>query len=295
MRKVLVLILILTFVTEAKSQIEINNYKYVVIPLQYEFLENKDSYRLNTLTRVLFKQEGFSTYFTEEELPQDLSEDKCLALYPDVIKVGGGPFKKKVQIIIKDCYGKTILESDIGDSSENNHQKAYNEALRKAFKSIEKLNYSYQPKVSSDNSETEINTTIEEVSTTINNINEEEEGVANIPKTKTETEDKSIDIKNPKQVIQEDLHQERYPLLQIAQSQTPVVYSAKKVDKGYDIYSTTLKTYKFTMYATILNGVFIFQNDEVSGNIVKRENGSWVMEYLKEGKYTIEPIKLNFQ
>ena len=75
-----------------------------------------------------------------------------MALYPDVKKVGGGPFKKKVQIIIKDCKGNVVLESDIGDSKENNHQKAYNEALRKAFKSVERLNYTYKPEIKEENS-----------------------------------------------------------------------------------------------------------------------------------------------
>lgn len=145
MKRILLLCVLMTFLYQTKAQTNLNAYKYAVVPLQYEFLKGKDTYRLNTLTRVLFKSEGFKTYFTEEQLPEDLFKDRCLALYPDVKKVGGGPFKKKVQIIIKDCSGNIIHESEIGDSKENNHQKAYNEALRKAFKSIEKLNYNYKP------------------------------------------------------------------------------------------------------------------------------------------------------
>ena len=102
MKKILIVIAILAFVFKSEAQIEVNNYKYVVIPLQYEFLKGKDVYRLNTLTRVLFKGEGFEAYFNEEQLPEDLFKDRCLVLYPDVKKLSGGFFKKKIQIIIKD-------------------------------------------------------------------------------------------------------------------------------------------------------------------------------------------------
>ena len=146
MKKLLLLSFVLAFMFKSESQSDLNNYKYAVVPLQYEFFKGKDVYRLNTLTRALFKEQGFSTYFTEQELPEDLFKDRCLALYPNVIKVKGGLFKRKVQIIIKDCTGNIIHESDIGDSGENNHQKAYHEALRKAFKSVERLKYKYTPK-----------------------------------------------------------------------------------------------------------------------------------------------------
>ncbi|WP_439153029.1 hypothetical protein [Winogradskyella sp.] len=145
MKKLLLLSIIFCFSIKINSQADLNQYKYAVIPLQYEFLKGKDKYRLNTLARVLFKGEGFGTFFTEEQLPDDLFKDRCLAIYPDVKKVKGGFFKTKLQIIIKDCNGRVLLESMVGESKENNHQLAHNMALREAFQSIERLNYEYKP------------------------------------------------------------------------------------------------------------------------------------------------------
>ncbi|WP_412561525.1 hypothetical protein [Winogradskyella sp. MIT101101] len=146
MKKILILCILITFAFKSEAQTDINNYKYIVIPLQYEFLKGKDTYRLNTVTRVLFKGEGFDVYFNEEQLPEDLFNDRCKALYADVKEVKGGFRKTKLEIILKDCNGKLVLKSDVGQSGENNHEKRHREALADAFKSIEKLNYSYKPK-----------------------------------------------------------------------------------------------------------------------------------------------------
>ena len=67
-----------------------NNYKYIIVPQQYEFSTEKDQYRINTLTRVLFKGEGFIVYYDLEDLPEDLREDNCLGLYLDLKKIKGG-------------------------------------------------------------------------------------------------------------------------------------------------------------------------------------------------------------
>lgn len=146
MKKLFLLIIIICFIPKGNSQSEIHNYKYVVVPLQYDFLKGKNVYRLNTLTKYLFKQEGFEAYFTEEELPQDLFHDRCLAMYADVKEVRGGFRKRKLEIILKDCYGNIIMKSEVGDSTLNNHQNAHHEALREAFVSIKMMDYEYKPK-----------------------------------------------------------------------------------------------------------------------------------------------------
>lgn len=127
------------------SQNSINNYKYVVVPMQFDFVKGKDRYRLNTLTRHLFKQEGFDVYFDEQELPEDLFKNRCLAMYADVKKVKSF-LTVKTQIELKDCYGKIITVSEVGKTKEKEYSKAYNITIRKAFESIKFLNYEYQPK-----------------------------------------------------------------------------------------------------------------------------------------------------
>ena len=146
MKKILILCLIIFTCHNVWSQSTVNAYKYVVVPLQYDFLKGQNVHRLNTLTKVLFKQHGFDVHFEKSDLPQDLFEDRCLAMYADVHKVRGGFRKTRLEITLKDCHGELIFTSEMGQSGENNHEKRHQIALRESFKSIKKLNYKYQPK-----------------------------------------------------------------------------------------------------------------------------------------------------
>jgi hypothetical protein len=110
--------------------------KYVVVPIQFDFLSQQDQYRANTLLRYLFKEKGYTAFFDTEELPEDLFEDRCKAIYANATKVKGFLITK-IQIDLKDCRGNTIAMSEIGDSKEKEYKKAYHNAIRAAFNSID--------------------------------------------------------------------------------------------------------------------------------------------------------------
>ena len=143
-RRVYIVVLCLVALIKVNAQNDINDYKYMIVPMKFDFLKGKDKYRTSTLTRFLFKNEGFEVYFDEQELPPDLFKDRCLALYADVTKLSG-LLKRKLQIELKDCYGNQIFLSDIGESKTKEYNKAYPEAIRDAFKSFTFLNYKYNP------------------------------------------------------------------------------------------------------------------------------------------------------
>lgn len=144
-KKLTVLILFLSIGFTAIAQKEINNYKYVIVPLKYDFLNEKDQYRLNTLTRHLFKQKGFVTFFDEEQFPEELNKDRCKALFANVENAKGGLFATKVDITLKDCFGKEVFRTETGSSRKKDFKEAYVEAVREAFSSIEVMDYEYQP------------------------------------------------------------------------------------------------------------------------------------------------------
>jgi hypothetical protein len=144
-KKLAVLILFLSIGFTAIAQKDINNYKYVIVPLKYDFLNEKDQYRLNTLTRHLFKQKGFVTFFDEEQFPEELNKDRCKALFANVENAKGGLFATKVDITLKDCFGKEVFRTETGSSRKKDFKEAYVEAVREAFSSIEVMDYKYQP------------------------------------------------------------------------------------------------------------------------------------------------------
>ncbi|WP_296316936.1 hypothetical protein [Winogradskyella sp. UBA3174] len=151
MKKLIILSLVLCFSFQVESQVsngsEINNYKYVVVPLKFSFLKGENTYRLNTLTKYLFKQNNFSAFYDKEKLPEDLFKDRCLAIYSDVEDVKGGFKKTKLQVTFTDCYGNLIFTSDVGSSGENKHEVAHQEALRDAFSTFAIKTYKYSPRI----------------------------------------------------------------------------------------------------------------------------------------------------
>lgn len=144
-KKIALLIFFLSIGFASIAQKNINNYKYVIIPLKYDFLNENNQYRVNTLTRYLFKQKGFEAFFDEEEFPEELNKDRCKALFADVEKAKGGLFSTKVDIVLKDCFGKEVYRTETGSSREKDFKNAYNEAIKNAFSSIENMDYQYQP------------------------------------------------------------------------------------------------------------------------------------------------------
>jgi hypothetical protein len=117
--------------------------KYVVVPIQFDFLKGQDQFRANTLLRYLFRENGYQAFFDVEKLPEDLFQDRCKAIYSDVKKISGG-LNVKVQIEIRDCRGELLFLSDIGKSKEKDLNKAYKIAIEAAFESFKSVNVSSQ-------------------------------------------------------------------------------------------------------------------------------------------------------
>jgi len=123
----------------------INDYKYVVVPKKFEWLNEENKYNLNSLTKMIFDKQGFQTYYSSDKLPDELALDKCKALYGEVLNESG-ILRTNIVIVLKDCFGTVVFKSQEGRSKEKNYQKAYYEALREASQSVSQLNYKYSGK-----------------------------------------------------------------------------------------------------------------------------------------------------
>ena len=143
MQKKLIVLFLLTFYTLAGfAQSEVDNYKYVVIPRTYDFLKIPDKYKLNSLTKFLFEKYGFTAYWEDESFPADLISDPCLGLKANVVNESN-LFTSKLKVTLTNCSGNVIFTSELGKSKEKDFKKSYHEALRRAFSSVQKLNYQY--------------------------------------------------------------------------------------------------------------------------------------------------------
>ena len=140
MKKALFLILFLA--TSLGFSQSLNDYKYAIVPSKFEFLKEKDQFRLNTLTKLLMEKYGFITYYDSDVLPNEVVESNCNKVYVDV-KSNGNLFVTKLTVVLKDCKNAVVYTSTEGRSREKELQVAYNQALREAFSSFDKLEYKY--------------------------------------------------------------------------------------------------------------------------------------------------------
>lgn len=137
-------LLLLLAVNVLWGQKTIHQYKYVMVPSKFAFLDQNDQYRLNTLTKLLLEKYGFKAYLDNEELPAGLLDSGCEKLYADVIS-SGNFIRTKLQVVLKDCKKKVVYQTEIGTSKEKEYKTAYTQALRAAFTSFDDLQYHDAP------------------------------------------------------------------------------------------------------------------------------------------------------
>ncbi|ANH60166.1 hypothetical protein [Dokdonia donghaensis] len=122
----------------------VNDYKYVIVPEEFDFLKSPDQYQVNSLTKFLFNKYGFEAYLKRDEKPFDNLTDPCKILYADV--KGRATFiKTTLEVVLKDCNDQVIFKTSEGTSKDKEYKRAYHNALREAFYDIEALQYSYNP------------------------------------------------------------------------------------------------------------------------------------------------------
>ncbi|MCH3880850.1 MULTISPECIES: hypothetical protein [Tenacibaculum] len=143
-KKIIYLIFLFLAINAFSQEKSINNYKYIIIPTQFEWLSSPDKHQVNSLTKFLFKKYGFTAFLSDEKLPSDLSINRCLALTANV-KNSSKMLSIANFIELKDCSNNVIFTSIEGKSKSKDYKKAYQEAIRNAFVSVKNLNYNYQP------------------------------------------------------------------------------------------------------------------------------------------------------
>ena len=143
MKFLLSLLLTISMGSSMISQ-SVNDYKYVIIPEKFDFLNEKDQYQMNSLTKFLFNKYGFEAYIAKSDnLPLDYTRNGCNALYADIVEVSG-MLRTKLLVKLLDCNDAVVFISEEGSSKLKEYKKSYHEALRRAFESIDDLNYSYK-------------------------------------------------------------------------------------------------------------------------------------------------------
>ncbi len=143
MKKILLIFAFLTLSVNAQEKL--NNYKYVVIPSQFDFQKEANQYNLNKLLQLKFKQLGFDAYLDTDVLPREVKTNSCSYLKP-VLVSESNMFKTKIKLQVLDCDATMLFETQEGNSSSKSYKTSYNEALRNALKSFGNYRLQYVEK-----------------------------------------------------------------------------------------------------------------------------------------------------
>jgi hypothetical protein len=242
------------------AQNSINNYKYVIVPEKFDFLKEKDQYDLNSLTKALLQDRGFTVYFDNAELPTDLANNKCQALMADV-QDKSGMFSTSLILLFKDCHGAIVFQSKVGKSREKEYKTGYNLALRDAFVSFDQLKYAYNGSVGAP-----VQTPAAAAATPVA-VPEKQLAVAAVATTAAQ------------------------PVAAAVNQAAGTLY-AQAIANGYQLIDTTPKIV-LTLLKTTDENYFIASNASANG-IVLKKNGDWVFEYYQNGKLVAEKLQVKF-
>ncbi len=282
------------FISNAIIGQSLNEYKYIIIPSEFDFLKYADQHELNSLTKFLFEKEGFKTIYDNVERPADLSNNPCLGLTADVFN-DSGMFTTKLTIELTNCKNQKILASEIGKSKEKDYKKGFQEALRNAFKSVSMLDYNYVNKssvvvkesvqriepvnaVSVESVEGEI-IEIVEVDDVVSKVEDVVEPI-NTPNNNVVTE-----IPNNTSSQTDVLEKE----IKVIEKNANVLY-AQANPLGYQLVDSTPKVIYVLLKSSQENIYFL----RYKKGIVYKENNQWFVEYYDLDKLVREVVSIKF-
>ena len=253
MKKSLLLLVLMSSYAFSQS---INNYEYVIVPLKFTDFKDPNKYNLNTNTKLLLQKYGFKAYMASDSIPNEVVNASCRKLYADVVK-DNTILTTKIKLVIKDCKDKIVYETAFGKSIEKGLDRAYNQALREASKSFDKLNYKYNGK-----NEIAIEATEVKAKSVVESLESQSGNVAVTPASSPST------------------------------TTNEPFFFAQPIANGYQVINNEPRVI-MKMYTTSVKDVFTAIKDNKSGVVVSK-NGQWFFEYQDNGKLVSEPLKLKF-
>ena len=143
MKSKVLYILLFAIVIGNAANAQLNSYKYIIVPKKFEAFKSVNEYQTSTLVKYFFEENGFNALY-DDELPMELADNRCLGLMAN-LEDGSNMFTTKVTIVLKDCNNVEVFRSVEGVSKIKEYNKAYRDAIQKAFVSFAGMDYSYEP------------------------------------------------------------------------------------------------------------------------------------------------------
>jgi len=246
------------FAQTSQSSQAVNDYKAVIVPLRYSFLNSDNQYRMSTISKGNLTKAGFQAFYANEELPAELN-DRCQLLYIDV-KKDSGFLITKLFIELKDCYGTVVYTSEIGKSKEKDYEMAYRESLNMAFISVNNLHYKYSGKTATPTGKPGMIT--------------------------------AAPVAIAAAVAPSQAQVQTTVATPVADVKDPNLLYAQPTDNGYQLIDKTPKVV-MKLLKTSRPDSFIAIKDGVQGTLNAKDN-QWFFEYYQNDKLVSEKVSVKF-
>lgn len=257
-RKITFLLLTFYSLTLISQELNLEKYKYIIVPTKFDFLKKADQYQTSSLVKFLFNKKGFTVFLDNEELPKEFIQNRCNALTAIAVDKSS-LFTIKNALVIKDCFGKVVYESKAGSSKLKDYKRGYQEAIKAAFNTMSDFEFSYNP------SKVDVVENVKEVETIV-----KKDAVKVVPTPKKPV--KKVVVKQQENI-----------------DKLPILYAQPK-DNGYQLVNTKPEVV-FIILKTSKVDFYIIKNK--SGTLYKVDN-SWVAEYYVNGDLVKEKYEIKF-
>ena len=258
---------------------QLNDYKYIIVPKKFDAFKSVNEYQTSTLVKYYFEENGFNALY-DDALPVDLAGNRCLGLLAN-LEDGSNMFTTKVTITLKDCNNVEVFRSVEGISKIKEYDKAYKDAIQKAFVSFAGMDYNY---VSQEQEQKESATVTLNFKDDVKSV--QENSKEHIIEQKATTEEqvyKAVEPK-PSSIV-------RVVEKQSSELPNEVLY-AQPTDFGYQLVDSTPKVV-LKLQETSMNNVFM---TDFNGNnaVVFQKDGKWLLEYSKNGEKVQKELDIKF-
>lgn len=259
-KKITFLFVLLVNSSIFSQQLNLEKYQYIIVQEKFDYVKETDQYKTSSLTKFLLKKKGFKVFLSNEQFPEEIHNNRCLALFASV-KDESSMFTIKNTIEIKDCYGELLLSSEVGKSKDKDYRKGYQEAIRNAYETMTDFEYSYNASVVD---------------------------VKKIENKELVTADKVI-ITTPKTTVTGDVTIEPIKEKSTVSTSAAVLY-AQTTNNGFQLVNTTPEVV-LSILKTNVKEVFIIKD---KNGILYKLGDNWVAEFYENNLLVTKEYQIKF-
>lgn len=278
MKKILpILFLFFGFISYGQEQL--NNYKYIIVPKQFDSFKEQNQYQTSTLVKFLFAEKDFNVVY-DDQLPSELSSNRCLGL--DVALIDDSNlFTTKSILVFKDCSSKEVFRTKEGQSKIKNFKASYAEAIKEAFSTLSSFNYAYKQQTS------------QPITVSFKN------DVKTLASEKTVhvVEDNAVSATATTEIMVQDtnLPKTEKPIKKVTQNTSVIggIFYAQAIANGYQLVDSTPKIV-MKIFKTSQDNMYLGQEIEGNCGLLYTTDGQWFFEYYSGDQLMVKSLHIKF-